>query len=101
MAYLLRIMIPTPALAVLYVLNATLRGAGAAILPTVSGIVALWVVRVPAAYLLMDAFGPENMFFSFVIGWTVGLIITGTAYLRGKWTRKSLFDPPPLGEELL
>ena len=102
MAYLLRIMIPTAELAVLYVINATMRGAGSTLLPTVSGIIALWVVRVPAAYLLADRFGPNNMFFAYIIGWTAGLLISGVAYLKGSWRRRRLLEddtsavPPPV-----
>ena len=92
MAYLYRVMIPTAELAVLYIINATMRGAGSTILPTLSGILALWVVRVPTAYFLAGRFGPENMFFSFIIGWTAGLLISGSAYLKGSWRNRHLLD---------
>lgn len=88
MAYLYRIMIPTAVLAVLYVLNAVLRGAGEIWVPTISGVVALWVVRIPAAYFLAGHFGRDNLFFSFLIGWCAGLLITVPHYLQGKWKDK-------------
>ena len=93
MAYLYRVMIPTAELAVLYVINAVLRGAGETLIPTISGIIALWVVRVPAAYVLAAHFGRDNLFFSFVIGWSCGLLISGVTYLRGRWKKKQILEP--------
>ena len=92
MAYLYRVMPPMAVLAVLYVINAALRGAGEAVLPTVSSVIALWVVRIPAAYLLAEKAGRDNLFFSFLIGWAVGLAISGSSYLKGNWKKRWILE---------
>ena len=57
---------------------------------TVSGIIALWVVRVPLAYWMAYNWGKENLFFSYIVGWSVGILISGTYYLSKKWTSKQI-----------
>lgn len=86
-AYLLRVMTPSCLLGILYILNAALRGAGCPILPTLSGIIALWLIRVPAAYYLAAHYGPHSMFLAYPIGWICGLAISGVYYLSFRWMR--------------
>ena len=57
---------------------------------TVSGVIALWVVRVPVAYWMAEHWGAENLFFSYIVGWSVGILISGIYYLSGKWTSKQM-----------
>lgn len=90
MAFLLRVMAPSFILGISYVLNGTLRGVGAVMVSTVSGIIALWVVRVPLAYWMAYNWGKENLFFSYIVGWSVGILISGTYYLSKKWTSKQV-----------
>lgn len=90
MAYLLRVMAPTFILGISYVLGGTLRGVGAVMVSTVSGVIALWVVRVPVAYWMAEHWGAENLFFSYIVGWSVGILISGIYYLSGKWTSKQM-----------
>lgn len=42
----------------------------------------------PAAYLLAHFFGPEELYWSYSIGWVLGVIISGTVYLRGRWKER-------------
>ena len=51
-------------------------------------VIALWGARVPAAYLLAYFFGPEELYWSYLIGWVLGLFICLAAYLRGRWKEK-------------
>ena len=87
-AYLVRVLSTMWLLSIMYPLNNALRGAGASVVPMVSSIVALWGARVPAAYVLAHFFGKENLYWAYPIGWTVGIVISGTVYLRGKWKLK-------------
>ena len=89
-AYLYRVLIPMFTLAVMYPLNNALRGAGSAIAPMISNIVALWAVRVPLAYVFAYAFGKENLYWAYPIGWAIGIAISGTVYFRGRWKEKCL-----------
>ena len=86
-AYLIRVLSTMVLLAVMYPLNNALRGAGAVVTPMVSNIVALWAVRVPAAYLLAHFYGRDALYWAYPIGWAVGILISGAVYLRGRWKR--------------
>lgn len=89
-AYLYRVLIPMFTLAVMYPLNNALRGAGSAIAPMVSNIIALWLARVPLAYLFAHFFGRENLYWAYPVGWLVGVSISATVYLRGRWKEKCM-----------
>ena len=90
MAYLYRILPFYALLSVLFIINSILRGAGEMIIPMVSTLISLWIARVPSAYILAHYFGRDNMFFCFAIGWVLGLMITLTYYLSGRWKNKSV-----------
>ena len=84
-AYLVRVLSTMFILAMMFIVNAVLRGAGATAVPMVSSILSLWLVRVPAAWLLAARFGAEALYWAYPIGWSVGLAISAAAYLRGRW----------------
>ncbi|MDR1158192.1 MAG: MATE family efflux transporter [Oscillospiraceae bacterium] len=67
--------------AVLYVLNAVLRGSGRAVVPMVSMLVSMLLVRVLSAYSLAAFFGPDAMFYSYGLGWAAGIVISAGSYL--------------------
>ncbi|NLJ41408.1 MAG: MATE family efflux transporter [Clostridiales bacterium] len=77
-------------LATLFVLNGALRGAGEALVPMLSSIISMWLARVPAAYLLARYFGAKNIYFSYPIGWVLGIAITLPYYLKGTWKEKAV-----------
>ena len=56
----------------------------------VSNIVALWVARVPAAYLLAHFYGKEALYWAYPIGWALGLLICVVSYCRGRWKDKCI-----------
>ena len=98
-AYLVRILPFYWLLAVMFVLNSIMRGAGEMMIPMISSLAALWLARVPAAYLLAHFFGPMNIHFCYAIGWVLGLAICVPYYFSGRWRSKSvvsaLGDTPP------
>lgn len=81
-------------LAVLFVLNAVLRGAGEMIVPMISTFVSLWFVRVPIAYMIADHFGKEYIYYSYAVGWTAGILISYPYYKFGKWKNKRIIAEP-------
>ena len=89
-AYLYRVLIPMFTLAIMYPLNNALRGAGSAIAPMISNIIALWVARVPLAYIFAFTFGKEELYWSYPIGWAIGVLISATVYLRGRWKERCM-----------
>lgn len=90
MAFLVRILPFYWMLGINFSLNNTMRGAGEAMMPMVSAVVALWAARTPAAYLLAGAFGADQLNFSYAIGWALGLCITIPYYLSGRWKNKGI-----------
>lgn len=77
-------------LAALFIYNGTLRGVGQTMIPMVSSFFSLWIVRVPAAYLLAGNFGKEYIFYSFPIGWAVGIAVSGLYYHFAPWRERLL-----------
>jgi putative MATE family efflux protein len=90
-AYLYRMMPFIWILAVHFILSNALRGAGQAMIPLLGSFIGLWLTRVPAAYIIyyINPGSPENIYFSFVIGWTIGLIPVMGYYLSGRWKKKA------------
>jgi putative MATE family efflux protein len=76
-------------LSMLFIINAALRGAGSSMLPLITSIVSLLVIRVPAAYILNSLFGKYEIFWCFGIGWAMGVFISGGYYLTGHWKKRA------------
>ncbi|MCL2099011.1 MAG: MATE family efflux transporter [Oscillospiraceae bacterium] len=90
-AYLFRMMPFISILAVNFIISNSLRGAGQAMIPLLGSLLGLWLARIPAAYFLawLMPETPENIYFSFVIGWCIGIIPVAGYYLSGKWKEKA------------
>ena len=90
-AYLYRMMPFIFILAAHFILSSALRGAGQSMVPLIGSFIGLWLARVPAAYLIyyISPGVPENIYFSFLIGWTIGLIPVAGYYFSGKWKKKA------------
>lgn len=86
-------------LAGLFIYNGTLRGAGQTLIPMISSFFSLWLVRVPAAYLLAENFGRGTLFYSFPIGWIMGIAISGLYYHFGPWKERVLRELEEVKEE--
>ncbi len=56
----------------------------------ISTTISLWLARIPCAYFIASNYGRDNLFYCFAIGWIVGLIITVSYYMSGRWKNKSL-----------
>jgi putative MATE family efflux protein len=89
MIYLNNVMPTFALLAIVFVINAVIRGAGESIVPMIGAIISLWLGRVPAAYFIASRFGKEYRFLSYAVGWAFWLLISGPYYLSGKWKSKS------------
>ena len=76
-------------LSILFIVNSAIRGAGESIFPLISSMIGLLVIRVPAAYILDHFFGKYNMFWCYALGWLVGIIISLSYYLSGRWKKKT------------
>lgn len=92
-AYLIRVVPCIFVLAVFNNLASVLRGAGSTVVPMVASVIAMWAARVPMAYLLAYFFGAENLYWSYGIGWAIGLVICLVVYLRGHWKERCIITP--------
>lgn len=72
----------------MFVTNGLIRGAGEAIVPLVSTILAMWLIRVPAAVLFSRLWGEVGIWWAMPTGWALGMCISLGYYRSGKWTKK-------------
>lgn len=83
------------AMAVTQSLAGVMRGAGDTMTPMWISLFTTVVLRVPTAYgiayltrsELYPTGRPESIFFSLLISWTLGAVVTYVFYRRGKWRK--------------
>ena len=77
---------------IMFVVNGTLRGAGATIIPMFITLFALWFIRIPASYLMANELGREGVWWGVPIGWSFGMGLAFIYYLTGKWKKNTVVD---------
>lgn len=80
--------------AMMFMFSGVMRGAGETIVPMIFTLVSLWLVRIPVAMFLsryMDS--EQGIWWSFPIGWAVGLAMAWAYYSTGRWKRKVIIKP--------
>lgn len=102
MAYLNRVVPFLWMLGIMFMLTGALRGAGSAIIPMITSLLSLWLMRIPLAYLLAYNFGKENLYYAWPLGWLMGLAISGGYFLSGRWKKKAivLYEEQKTAKEL-
>ncbi len=78
---------------IMFTFNGLLRGAGAAVVPMLTTMLSLWLVRVPAAALFSGWWGEVGIWWSVPIGWALGAVGSVAYYFSGKWKTKSIIRP--------
>jgi Na+-driven multidrug efflux pump len=78
---------------IMFLVNGVLRGAGDAVIPLFTTLLALWVVRVPCAIWFSSFMGPDGVWWAMPAGWTVGCIASILYYSTGRWKSRSLVHP--------
>ncbi|MFA8449856.1 MAG: MATE family efflux transporter [Bacteroidales bacterium] len=76
----------------MFVLNGVIRGAGETLVPMFITLLAMWFVRIPAAYLLSGLWGTIGLWLSIPTGWLVGLILSFVYYKTNRWKSKVVID---------
>jgi len=74
----------------MFTTHGLLRGAGATLIPMFITLIALWVIRIPIAYILAPIFGETGIWWSVPCGWTIGLTASWIYYKTGKWKNKGV-----------
>ncbi|TDF99715.1 MATE family efflux transporter [Paenibacillus piri] len=68
-----------------FVVSGVVRATGAVIVPMVTTLLALWCIRIPIAYWLGDQYGLDAIWWSFPIGFMVGIVLSICYYVWGNW----------------
>lgn len=72
------------------VLSSVMRATGAVLVPTLLLFTALWVVRIPFAYGLHGALGPDAIWWSFPAGAIASVLLSVAYYRFGRWREAKL-----------
>lgn len=73
-----------------FILSSAIKGAGDSMFAMLSSVFSLWLVRIPAAYILSKFLGVNGIWMGIPIGWIIGLIITYVYYRLGYWRNKAV-----------
>jgi len=79
--------------AFMFTFNGVMRGAGDTVIPMIFTLISLWLVRIPFAVFLSDRFGETGIWWSYPMSWVMGLIMSWTYYLTGRWKKKVIVKP--------
>ena len=79
----------------MFATSGVLRGAGATVVPMITTILSLWVIRLPGAYLLSGEIGYVGIWWAIPLGWVMGLLMAYGYYLTGSWKNKVVVSNRP------
>ncbi len=74
----------------MFTIAGVMRGAGDTLIPMFISLIALWVIRIPAAWLLSKRFEEIGIWWAIPMGWFVGFALSLIYYLTGNWKKKSI-----------
>ena len=86
------------AMGVTQILSGIMRGAGDTVTPMWISIITTVIIRVPTAYILahlsrtaaLPAGNPDSLFWSLLISWVSGAVLTCIFFKIGKWRKKGI-----------
>lgn len=76
----------------MFITNGVIRGAGAVMVPFLTTLLAMWIIRVPAAIVFSRFWGVPGIWWSMPTGWVVGTAISVLYYRSGRWIQKVLIQ---------
>jgi Na+-driven multidrug efflux pump len=74
----------------LFLAIAFMCGTGDTIITMFITLFVLWVIRVPASYLLAEKFGVTGIWWAVPLGWSAGMILAWLYYFTGRWKTKGV-----------
>jgi len=83
----------------MFVIGGVMRGAGDTLIPMFITLFALWVIRIPAAWILSRYFGVDGIWWSIPVAWFIGMTLSYMYYLKGNWKTKVVVGQRPLVTE--
>lgn len=81
-----------------FIFSGVVRATGVVWAPLAAMIVSLWLVRIPAANLLMPKLGADAVWLSFPLGSVTTLIFALAYYRWGGWRKARMLEASPRGE---
>jgi len=72
----------------MFTIAGVMRGAGDTLIPMFISLIALWVIRIPAAWILSNRFEEIGIWWAIPMGWFVGFSLSFIYYLTGNWKKK-------------
>ena len=78
---------------IMFVFTGVMRGAGDTLIPMFITLLSLWLVRIPLASFLSGFMGPDGIWWSVPIAWTVGAVCAYLYYRTGRWKNKGVVKP--------
>ncbi len=72
----------------MFSISGVMRGAGDTLIPMFISLIALWIIRIPSAWLLSREFGEIGIWWAMPMGWATGLTLSFIYYLTGNWKKK-------------
>jgi len=72
----------------MFVIGGLLRGAGATLIPMFITLISLWLIRIPASWLLSRQLGATGIWWAIPLGWAIGAGFSWIYYLTGNWRKK-------------
>lgn len=74
----------------MFTIAGVMRGAGDTLIPMFISLIALWIIRIPGAWILSKKFGEIGIWWAIPMGWFVGFLLSYIYYLTGNWKKKSV-----------
>jgi len=72
----------------MFTISGVMRGAGDTLIPMFISLIALWIVRIPVAWILSRQIGEIGIWWAIPAGWFVGATLSFIYYLTGNWKKK-------------
>ena len=72
----------------MFTIAGVMRGAGDTLIPMFISLIALWVIRIPGAWILSNKLGEIGIWWAIPMGWFVGFLLSYIYYLTGNWKKK-------------
>ncbi|WP_243633175.1 MATE family efflux transporter [Paenibacillus xerothermodurans] len=77
---------------VTFVVSGVVRATGAVMVPLLTTFLALWCVRIPLSYYLGAEYGLDAIWWSFPIGFSIGIVLSICYYVWGNWREAKMME---------
>lgn len=73
--------------AMMFTFTGLFRGAGYTVVPMITTLISLWLIRLPLAYMFSSVMGTAGIWAAIPTGWAMGLALSFIVYRLGRWKR--------------